>query len=376
MPKTSLFISKQKLFWINLSVWVVLTLLAVLKQVYYMMRAGNDVMWGDEIVWTSMDYLSMWMLSFVIYALFLRTHRMELKPFLSIHLPLSILFGLVNLALSLLLTMGVSRLIKEAKMPFGEAFIYNFQQFLSFSLNGLIVYWLVMIGLFALNFYARYKNQTILSLELESRLNQSQLQTLKMQLQPHFLFNALNTISMMVRSNKGPKAVQMISGLSDLLRESLAREGEQFVSFEDEVQLLKKYLEIEEVRFQDRLSVHFEIDPASKSLEFPSLLLQPILENAFKHGIAQSLEDAVLRVKSEVVEEELHVWIDNSGPTLPDDWVMKEQKGIGLSNTCTRLKQLYGDDFSFSVFNLSLSGVSTHLVIPARSMSGPSTKVI
>ncbi|MEM8890558.1 MAG: histidine kinase [Bacteroidota bacterium] len=369
MPKTSLFISKQKLFWINLGVWVILTLLAILKQAYYMMRAGNEFMWGDEILWTSMDYLSMWILSFAIYGLFLRTHRMELKPFISIHLPLSILFGLVNLSLSLLLTMGISRLIRESKMAFGEAFIHNIQQFLSFSLNGFIVYWLVMIGLFALNFYARYKNQTILSLELESRLNQSQLQTLKMQLQPHFLFNALNTISMMVRSDKGPKAVQMISGLSDLLRESLAREGEQFVSFEEEVQLVKKYLEIEEVRFQDRLSVHFEIDPTSKSLAFPSLLLQPILENAFKHGISQSLEDAILRVKSEVVENELHVWIDNSGPTLPEDWVMKEQKGIGLSNTCTRLKQLYGEDFSFSVFNLSLSGVSTHLVIPARPMS-------
>lgn len=374
MPKTSLFISKQKLFWINLAVWVILTLLALLKQVYYMMRAGNEFMWGDEILWTSMDYLSMWILSFAIYALFLRTHRMELKPFLSIHLPLSILFGLVNLALSLLLTMGISRLIREPKMAFGEAFIHNMQQFLSFSLNGLIVYWLVMIGLFALNFYARYKNQTILSLELESRLNQSQLQTLKMQLQPHFLFNALNTISMMVRSEKGPKAVQMISGLSDLLRESLAREGEQFVAFEEEVKLLKKYLEIEEVRFQDRLSVHFEIDPASKELAFPSLLLQPILENAFKHGIAQSLEDAVLRVKSEVMKQELHVWIDNSGPTLPEDWEMNEQKGIGLSNTCTRLKQLYGEDFSFSVFNLSLSGVSTHLVIPARPISSPSSK--
>ncbi|MEL6251186.1 MAG: histidine kinase [Bacteroidota bacterium] len=376
MQKTSLFISKQKLFWINLAVWVILTLLAILKQAYYMMRAGNEFMWGDEILWTSMDYLSMWILSFAIYGLFLRTHRMELKPFLSIHLPLSLIFGLVNLSLSLLLTMGISRLIREPKMAFGEAFIHNIQQFLSFSLNGVIVYWLVMIGLFALNFYARYKNQTILSLELESRLNQSQLQTLKMQLQPHFLFNALNTISMMVRSDKGPKAVQMISGLSDLLRESLAREGEQFVSFEEEVKLVKKYLEIEEVRFQDRLSVHFEIDPASNDLTFPSLLLQPILENAFKHGISQSLEDAILRVKSEVIENEFHVWIDNSGPTLPDDWVMKEQKGIGLTNTCTRLKQLYGEEFSFSVFNLSLSGVSTHLVIPARPISAHTTKAL
>lgn len=265
--------------------------------------------------------------------------------------------------------MGLMRIQEPREMPFGEAFVMNMTNFLGFSVNGFIIYWLVMIGLFALSFYSRYKNQHIVSLKLESKLNQSQLQTLKMQLQPHFLFNALNTIAMMVRNEKGQKAVQMISGLSDLLRESLAREGEQFVSFEEEVALLKQYLEIEQIRFQDRLKVHLEIDPASKSVPFPSLLLQPILENAFKHGIAQSLEDAIIRVKSECLENELHVWVDNSGPTLPEDWDLSKQKGIGLSNTQSRLRQLYGDNFSFTLFNLSLTGVSAHIVIPVSSTS-------
>jgi len=174
-----------------------------------------------------------------------------------------------------------------------------------------------------------------------------------------------------VRNKKGDKAVQMISGLSELLRESLSREGKQFVAFEEEVALVKQYLEIEQIRFKDRLTVHLEIDPASREVPFPSLLLQPILENAFKHGISQSMEAAILRVKSELIEGKLHVWIDNSGPTLPEDWKLDEQEGIGLANTQSRLWQLYGDKATLSLFNLSLTGVSAHIILPATAVSEP-----
>ncbi|MEM6806408.1 MAG: histidine kinase [Bacteroidota bacterium] len=366
MPESKLFISRKKLFWINIGLWVLMGLLAFLRQLFYMSRQEKMSDWRLEMIWAFADYLSFALLSFAIYFFFIKTYERPFKTFLLLHLPASICFALVHLILSILATMIGTRMIKPAEMEFGEAFVTNLSNFIGFSINGVIIYWLIVGGLFALSFYARYKNQQILSLDLESKLNQSQLQTLKMQLQPHFLFNALNTIAMMVRNEKDKKAVEMISGLSDLLRESLAREGAQMVRLEEEIQLLEKYLKIEETRFQDRLEVNMEIDADTRALAFPSLLLQPILENAFKHGISQSLDQAILRIKTELQDKKLHVWIDNTGPTLAEDWELDKQRGIGLSNTRNRLQQLYGEDFSFSVFNLSLSGVSVHIIIPAH----------
>lgn len=366
MRNHSLFFSKRNLFLINLSFWVIMWALSMVKNAYYAARSGEDFDWVERTVWVGADYFSLWMLSFVIYYLFHKTIQREWKPFVAIHLPVSLVAGVCNLALSVLIVMGVMRMIKPHEMPFLEAFMVNMRNFMAFSINGFLIYWLVLLILFALNFYARYKNQHIVSLELESQLNQSKLQTLRMQLNPHFLFNSLNTISMMVRNNKGSQAVDMISGLSDLLRHTLGRQEEQFVRFEEEVSLVRQYLQIEQIRFQDRLKLSFDIDPKSRSVPFPSLLLQPILENAFKHGISDSLGEVEIRLASKKEEDRLHVCISNSGPFLPADWKLKDQKGIGLTNTLSRLQQLFGDDHYFSIKNQTQSGVTVHLEIPTN----------
>jgi LytS/YehU family sensor histidine kinase len=187
-----------------------------------------------------------------------------------------------------------------------------------------------------------------------------------MQLQPHFLFNALNTISMMIRRKKDEDAIEIVSGLSDLLRSTLTREGEQFVTLDDELDLLSKYLNIEKVRFKDKLQIHFEIDPECRDILVPNLILQPIVENAFKHGVSKRIEGSELRVEAKMVLNHLHISILNRGPLLPEGWHLNGNKGIGLSNTVSRLQQLYGSESDFNISNFNNIGVRVELYSPVK----------
>lgn len=231
--------------------------------------------------------------------------------------------------------------------------------------NSFLVYWLMIIIMFGLNFYRKYKNQYIHNLELESQLTQSELQTLKMQLQPHFLFNALNTISMMVRRKKEDHAVEMISGLSDLLRTSLTRQSDQYVSLKEELSLIEKYLEIEQNRFKDNIKVVFEIDEKTKQLPVPNLILQPIIENAIKHGLSKTMGKGMIKISSKVAEGKLLISIFNTSPFLNlNNEDCLENNGIGLSNTKKRLKQLYKDDYAFTIEYQEPIGVMVEMKFP------------
>jgi LytS/YehU family sensor histidine kinase len=229
--------------------------------------------------------------------------------------------------------------------------------------NGFLMYWLVLIILLVLDFYKRYRDQYTFSVELESKLTKSQLQTLKMQLQPHFLFNAMNTISMMIRRKKDKEAIEMISGLSDMLRSSLAKEGKQMVPLSEEIELLKKYLKVEQVRFQDTLKIIFNMEESAMKELVPSLLLQPIVENAFKHGVSKSIGNCRIEIGSYIEQEKLNIKVYNTGPSLPENMDIDSCKGIGLKNTKSRLEQLYGAEYQLSITNQP-EGTLVEIVIP------------
>lgn len=222
----------------------------------------------------------------------------------------------------------------------------------------------MQVALFALDFYKRFRDQQIRAMSLESQLSQAELRTLKRQLQPHFLFNALNTIAMMVRRNKEEEAVDMISALSDLLRSSLKKQSDQMVMLSEEIDLLKKYLKIEQVRFKDKLTLSFHLQPESLSISVPNLLLQPIVENAFKYGVSQRMEEAGISIISNLSDDFLHLSVVNLGPPLPPDWDFEKNKGIGLSNTVARLKQVYGEAYRFSIKSIDDTGVAVEIRIP------------
>lgn len=213
--------------------------------------------------------------------------------------------------------------------------------FMAFFLLSLII---------ALDYYEKFRDENIKSTSLALQLSKAKLEAIQSQLNPHFLFNALNTVSMMVRANSSDKAVSMISSLSDLLRMSLNMKTAQIIPLKEELLLIRKYLAIEQERFSDRLSIDIKIDPTTESLGVPNLILQPIVENAFKYGVAENLDRAYIRIESTVVENNLVLEISNNGGQIAEGWSLETNKGIGLKNVENRLRSLF-DEYEFNLRN-------------------------
>jgi two-component system, LytTR family, sensor kinase len=363
--------NRKLLFLLNLAFWIVLAAFECLQHYLYQRSMDEESSWFRLFSYVAPKYFLYWLASLVVYSLYHKLTRFRWPAIAWLHLFCSIciawLHTLLCMAGVIFLRMNFGSIPGK---PMKSTFIENYQEWLGYSHEFLIpsfmMYWLMILILFAYDTYKKYRDQYIVSVELESKLTRSQLQTLKMQLQPHFLFNALNTISMMIRRKKDEDAIEIVSGLSDLLRSTLTREGEQFVTLDDEMDLLSKYLNIEKVRFKDKLQIHFEIDPECRDILVPNLILQPIVENAFKHGVSKRIEGSELRVEAKMVLNHLHISILNRGPLLPEGWHLNGNKGIGLSNTLSRLQQLYGNESDFNISNFNNIGVRVELYLPVK----------
>jgi two-component system LytT family sensor kinase len=229
------------------------------------------------------------------------------------------------------------------------------------TFGNFIVYTLIVCGYYAYDYYRKYREREIRSVELEGRLAQAELQNLKMQLHPHFLFNTLHTISVLMMRDAN-LANRMLIRLSDLLRITLDNTGNQMVPLKQELDFLSGYLEIEQTRFQDRLTVNIDVQPAALDARVPNLILQPIVENAIRHGIASQPGSGTIQLRASIVGPVLRVEVRDDGPGLDGSF----KKGIGLTNTEARLRQLYGTSHSFDIANAPDGGVQVTLTIPVN----------
>jgi two-component system, LytTR family, sensor kinase len=234
---------------------------------------------------------------------------------------------------------------------------------------GAMIYWLILLISYAFDYQRRYREGEVRATRLEAQLAQAQLQALKMQLHPHFLFNTLHSISALV--HKSPNAAdKMIARLGDFLRQTLENAGAQEVSLQQELEFLKCYLEIERIRFEDRLTIQFDIDPQTLDARLPNLILQPIVENAIRHGIAPRTGPGRIEIEARRFNGTLHVQVTDNGQGLSPDstngTIVKE--GVGLANTQARLKQLYGDDHRLDLANTAKGGLTVILEIPFKEV--------
>ncbi|MEO8216269.1 MAG: histidine kinase [Acidobacteriota bacterium] len=239
------------------------------------------------------------------------------------------------------------------------AFGVNFQ-------SSLPTYWLILFVYLALDYYVKFRDRELRTSQLEGQLSRSQLQALRMQLQPHFLFNTLNSISSLMYSDV-EAADSMLSQLSEFLRLTLDRNLEQEISLAEELLFVRRYLEIEKVRFEDRLTVKFDVDAEAGSAAFPTMALQPLIENAIHHGIAPRPGGGSIEIVARRKDEELHVAVRDDGAGVVD--VPRER--VGLANTRARLEQLYGADHRFSLGPCANGGVIVDIVIPFRIAEVP-----
>jgi len=230
----------------------------------------------------------------------------------------------------------------------------------------IICYWAVFGVNYAIGYYRRYREEELRSTRLEAKFAQTQLQMLKMQLHPHFLFNTLNAVSVLM--TKDVKAAKkMLVSLSDLLRKSLEDVGTDVVPLEQELEFLRHYLEIEMIRFQDRLTTKIEIEPQALNARVPNLILQPLVENAIRHGIASRLAGGTIEIRARREEKSLCFSVRDGGGKFDENKPAEIIEGIGLSNTQARLKQLYGENFSFQAEHIE-DGFLVKISIPFQTI--------
>ena len=227
---------------------------------------------------------------------------------------------------------------------------------------GLVFYSLVTAIGFVGHSQMRLREREVAAAKLESRLVEAQLHGLRMQLQPHFLFNTLNTAAMYVRDGDATTSIRVLTQLSDLLRRVLDTGTEQEVPLSLEIEQVERYLEIEALRFSDRLTVRIDVPAELRAALVPNLALQPLVENAVRHGIAQQSERGRIEVTARQDGKDLVIRVVNDG-ALPQDFRMNAVPGIGLRNTQLRLQHLYGDRAGLRICNES-SGVLCELRLP------------
>lgn len=266
--------------------------------------------------------------------------------------------ALTNLAL----VTGFNRLFGTPSFagPFWEVYPRTVLRYFPFAF---IIYWVVVAAALATRYYRSFRQRELEAAELERQLSEAQLATLRMQLHPHFLFNALHAIAGLVRNGRNDTATRTIARLGDLFRQTLGRLEQNEVTLRDELRFVEAYLEIEQLRFEDRLSVSIEAAPEALGALVPSMGLQPIVENAIRHGIARDPAARRLEIRARPANGRLRIEVYNDGPRY-DPKQAGQGAGVGLANTRTRLGHLYGSSFQLDIAGEHPAGTCVRIELP------------
>ena len=348
-----------------LGVWVVLGLIYA-GPIYLEVRAEGMnhsawrvFSWGvlSWCVWAPLTPVIVWLArrySFV---------GADWKRSLLIHIPAFLILSAVHTAATTYITLALKPFgyMGTSPMDFWPRFLSRLTG--AFG-SDLLVYGAVLGLCYAVDYYRKYREREFLASQLETQLAQAQLDSLRMQLHPHFLFNTLNGIVGLVRDNKNQAAVSMLVGLSDLLRHALEHSSQQEVELSEELNFIKLYLDIQQMRFSDRLQIEIDVDVGVLKALVPNLILQPLTENALRHGIGRSVASGLVGISAHNEDGFLKLTVFDNGAGLTSDWQLKSSGGIGLANTAGRLQQLYGKNHRLDVRNREGGGVEVVVVIP------------
>lgn len=250
--------------------------------------------------------------------------------------------------------------------PFGNFWMAARDGFYGRNIIDMAYYWAVLAFGYSLEIYQRYKNEELRNAQLEARLVETELKALREQLRPHFLFNTMNTIAVLVREGHNDAAVTLIARLSSLLRLSLDPTRVHEVTLRQEMEFLDLYIEIQRARFSDRLQVQIEIEPAAMEARIPHLILQPLVENAILHGIAPKAGPGLVQLSGRIDNGRLHLAVVDDGPGF-DPKKDSGKEGIGLANTRERLAKIYGTNGQLTLRSEPGHGVSVEIVLPCRT---------
>jgi len=275
----------------------------------------------------------------------LRLGVLGLRTLLSVFV-LGLVVYFLRMPVSLLLNLFDAEVAFDPARIFGLSSVY------------IVIFFLWCVLYFTFHYIDQYNK----SLKYEASMVQIELNNLKSQLNPHFIFNALNSIRALVDENP-VKSKQAINQLSTILRSSLAADKKGLTKFDEELRIVKDYLGLESIRFEERLKTEFNIHPDSHDYHVPPLMIQTIVENGIKHGISKLTSGGIIQLKTHIEGDKLIIRIRNSGQLTR---TAGTSEGLGIKNTKQRLRIIYGDDASFRIVNESGNFVLTEIVIPPR----------
>lgn len=366
--------------WVRLAIiWGIWTFIGIVftLQSYFTSFRSERPMYFSDALYLQMTWSYLWALAtplVLLAASRLPIERNNWARSALLHVPISIVLSGIVTAIGhvfvwLYWGMSVGRTFSFERMV--RFVVANFSE-------GIGIYLLIALMSYAFSYYRRYREGQLRTLQLEAQLSQAQLQALKMQLQPHFLFNTLHSISALL--NKDPEAARkMITRLGDFLRLTLENSGSQEVTLKQEMEFLTCYLEIERIRFQNRLITRMDVAQPTLLAKVPNLILQPIVENAIRHGIAPRSTPGLIEIEAKQHNGTLRIQVRDNGPGLSkhrtSDILFK--KGLGLANTETRLERLYGAAHLFDLSNNPDGGLIVTLEIPFhKDVAAPSQSEI
>lgn len=360
---------KWRIWVTGFAIWTVVGLSFASRYFLTFYKRGDDVTW-QEIYFGNLIDFYLWGLTTPFIFWLSRKYPIERKHLVSrsmLHLVVAMILNIIVLSIASPI-IWYSGLENKALYP--TPFSYIIPSILEPPLlhQALLIYFGTLIVAHAFRYYRQVQEGKARTAELASQLAQAQLSALKMQIQPHFLFNTLNSIAALLHKDV-EAADRMIARLSDFLRMTLKNAGESAVTLEQELEFVKTYLEIEKIRFQDRLQVEFDISDDALRTQVPNLILQPLIENALRHGVARQISVGHLQIHAAREANRLVIKIEDNGPGLNENGNRKSKTGagVGLANTRARLGQFYGDNFSFEIAEtIDSPGTVVSLNVPCQ----------
>ncbi len=288
--------------------------------------------------------------------------RGRLAPGLAMHAALGLATGVALLGLEFLIAHALGAVWPGAPRPnaFLGFIVYKFHVYF-------LIYWMILGATRAYDYHAQFRASTLRASQLEAQLAHARLHALQAQLQPHFLFNTHHAIVSLMLKADNAAAIRMLTRLSDLLRVTLHRADQPFCSLREELEALELYLGIQRERYGGRLDVQLDVAPDTLTAAVPWLLLQPLVENALKHGIDARPAGGVLHLAARTQDGRLHLVVRDNGPGFPADFAPERAGGIGLRNTRARLAQHYGAASTLELAAAPGGGAEVRLSLPCRA---------
>jgi two-component system, LytTR family, sensor kinase len=347
--------------WI-VSVWIGLGLIDATQTVFSMRAQGMHHAWVRLFFTLTFAWLPWAVATPVIRNLGRKYPPIKWKPFSGwlVHLSACAAVGLV--ASGWLAGLEVLLNPWATSPPPGPFFAHWRNTFVGGLVSDLVLYAAILAISYVIDSKQRLAHQQTETARLSEALYKAQLHALRRQLEPHFLFNALNSISGLVRESKNEAAVSMIAGLSDFLRRCFEESDRQEVPLSQEMEFVQKYLDIQKVRFADRLNLDLQVPDELLSAQLPTLILQPLAENAVKHGIAKRAHGGTIRISACRTGSMLNLTVYNDGPKHRQG----PTSGIGISNVRSRLERLYGDKFELHMHDQESGGFEVSVSVPFR----------